>query len=325
MKSCAPANVRNTLHETIDDKNAGQRIDNFLRTRLKGVPKERIYRGLRRGEVRVNKGRIRASYKLRCGDVVRIPPLRQRVAATSETPPKNLMDLVQSCVLFEDADVLVLNKPAGIAVHAGSTNPHGVIEALRGASPHLAYLELVHRLDQDTSGCLLIAKTRSSLLSLHGLLREEKIEKSYLVLVQGKWTGNIRHVSLPLQKNRLRSGERLVMAQPSGKSALTHFKLIARSGTASLLEAKIDTGRTHQIRVHAQFMNFPVAGDLKYGDKLFNRLCRQHGLKRMFLHSHNVRYTLGGITSNFSAPLEKRLVDVLDALGIGNGFRDAKL
>lgn len=317
MNGRPPADGRTPVFETIDHHNTGQRIDNFLAKRLKGVPKERLYRALRRGEVRVNKGRIRAGYKLCAGDNVRIPPLARRVDTPHPRPPESLTRLVRSCVLHEDAEVLVINKPAGIPVHAGSGNPHGIIEALRATQPVDQFLELAHRLDRDTSGCLLLAKNRSFLTSLHAQLREGHVHKSYLALVRGKWTGGNRRVALALTKNRLVSGERMVTTETDGKTAVTHFKLIGRSAMASLIEATIDTGRTHQIRVHAQSISFPVAGDPKYGDKSFNGLCRERGLRRMFLHSHRITYAGKTATKTCKAPLGEELVSALHALGLG--------
>ena len=322
MKQPAAVVDRGALHETIDDRSAGQRIDNFLRTRLKGVPKERIYRGLRRGEVRVNKGRIRASYKLCAGDVVRIPPWRRHCSELSRsTPPEPLRSLVSSSVLHEDDDLVVINKPAGLPVHGGSARPYGVIEVLRSARSGRQYLELVHRLDRDTSGCLLIAKHRASLTALHAMFREGKMHKTYLVLVRGKWTGGDRRICLALRKNRLRSGERVASAEVGGKPAVTHFKLLGRSATASLMEAIIDTGRTHQIRVHAQSINRPVGGDVKYGDKSFNRLCRERGLRRMFLHAASISFQSSGVTRTYAAPLGDELADALKAFGLGSQGR----
>ena len=280
-------------------------------------PKDRIYRGVRRGEVRVNKGRIRANYKLCVGDVVRIPPWHTRSSETTATLPQSLITLVNSCLLYEDDDVLVINKPAGVPVHAGSGSPFGIIEALRSARPTDRYMELAHRLDRDTSGCLLIAKKRGSLTLLHALLREGKLRKSYLALVRGKWTGGQRRVDMTLKKNQLKSGERMVTVENGGKSAVTHFTPVGRAPTASLLDVRTDTGRTHQIRVHAQSIDFPLAGDPKYGDKAFNRLCRQHGLRRMFLHAHRISYDRHGDIVTCIAPLGDELIDALVAVGLG--------
>ena len=325
MNGRPPADGTTPLFETIDDHNVGQCIDNFLGKRLKGVPKQRLYRALRSGEVRVNKGRIRAGYKLCVGDVVRIPPLPRRADASPPRAPEKVTQLLRDCVLHEDEEVLVLNKPAGIPVHSGSGNPYGVIEALRASQPVGQFLELAHRLDRDTSGCLLLAKNRRSLTRLHTQLREGKIRKSYLVLVRGKWTGGNRRVSLALRKNRLVSGERMATTETLGKAAVTHFKLIGHSAMASLIEATIDTGRTHQIRVHAQSINFPVAGDSKYGDKAFNRLCRERGLTRMFLHSHRMTYRGEEDARTCNAPLGDELLSALHALGLGSCIASANL
>ncbi len=273
----------------IPAEQAGQRIDNFLQRFLKGVPKSRIYRLLRKGEVRVNRSRTRPEYRVRSGDQVRIPPLR--VAAARETAPgaEGAAWLLGS-ILYEDDRLLVLNKPAGMAVHGGSGLSFGVIEALRALRPDAPYLELVHRLDRDTSGCLLIAKRRSELRTLHELLRNGQVEKRYLLLVQGGWRAGRREVKVALRKNLLRGGERMVQVDPQGKAAVTRFRLLESYAGASLLEAELKTGRTHQIRVHAAHAGHPLAGDDKYGDAVFNREMRARGLKRLFLHAHYVAF-----------------------------------
>ena len=274
----------------ISAEEAGQRIDNFLHRYLKGVPKSRIYRLLRKGEVRVNKGRAKPEYRIQCGDQVRIPPLRMAASGDPGPAVKEAGRLLDA-VLYEDERLLGLNKPAGMAVHGGSGLSFGVIEALRALRPAAPYLELVHRLDRDTSGCLLIAKRRSELRTLHELLRNGLVEKRYLLLVQGEWLQGQHEVNAALKKNLLRGGERLVQIDPDGKEALTCFRLLEAYPGASLLEAELKTGRTHQIRVHAAHTGHPLAGDEKYGDSDFNRQMRALGLRRLFLHAHYVAFT----------------------------------
>ena len=269
---------------------AGQRVDNYLLGRLKGAPRSLIYRILRRGEVRVNKGRIRPDYRLRAGDMLRIPPVRLEPRQTPARPADAVLRQLAAAILYEDERVLVLNKPSGLAVHGGSGLRYGVIEGLRALRPEARYLELVHRLDRETSGCLLIARRRSALRILHELLRENRIDKRYLALVRGRWQGGQRVVEAPLRKNVLRSGERIVRVDPTGKPSRSVFRPLAVAELASLVEVRLDTGRTHQIRVHAAHIGHPVAGDEKYGDPEFNRRLREMtGLNRLFLHARSLR------------------------------------
>ncbi|TCK18360.1 23S rRNA pseudouridine955/2504/2580 synthase [Thiogranum longum] len=268
---------------------AGQRIDNFLLRVLKGVPKSRIYRLLRKGEVRVNRGRIRADYRLKAGDQVRIPPVRV-AERQAPAPTAGAVEVLANSIIYEDERLLVLDKPAGMAVHGGSGLSYGVIEALRALRPDAPYLELVHRLDRDTSGCLLIAKRRSELRTLHELLRTGDVEKRYLLLARGDWSQGPWKINAPLRKNQMQGGERIVRVDPDGKVALTHFRFLEGYGNASLMEAVLKTGRTHQIRVHAAHAGHPLAGDTKYGDAEFNRELRKLGLKRLFLHAHFVAF-----------------------------------
>ncbi|WP_314409168.1 23S rRNA pseudouridine(955/2504/2580) synthase RluC [Pseudomonas kuykendallii] len=266
---------------------AGQRIDNFLRTQLKGVPKTLIYRILRKGEVRVNKGRIKPEYKLQAGDVVRVPPLR--LAERDEPAPLalGLLERLEKAIVYEDKALIVLNKPAGIAVHGGSGLNYGVIEAFRQLRPDAKDMELVHRLDRDTSGLLMIAKKRSMLRHLHEALRGDGVDKRYMALVRGSWPAAKKKISAPLLKNNLRSGERMVEVNPEGKEALTVFRVLRRFGEfATLVEASPITGRTHQIRVHAKYAGHSIAGDSKYGDEEFTREIRELGGKRLFLHAY---------------------------------------
>ena len=299
---------------SVSAEEAGQRIDNFLSRHLKGVPRSHIYRILRRGEVRVNRGRIRPQYKLRAGDTVRIPPVRLEPVRTKVPPADRLPDITGH-ILYQDSRLLVLNKPAGMAVHGGSGLSFGVIEALRALRPDAPYLELVHRLDRETSGCLIIARRRSALRDLHRQLREGRVSKHYLALVRGAVDGP-RRVDAPLRKNQIQGGERIVRVQSDGKPAATLFRPVSRHGDAMLVEAVLETGRTHQIRVHAAHMGHPLAGDGKYGDALFNRSMRAHGLRRMFLHAHMLEFAdpASGEPVNVSAPLDDELKAVLDSL-----------
>jgi 23S rRNA pseudouridine955/2504/2580 synthase len=275
---------------TISVEEADQRIDNFLIRICKGVPKSHIYRVLRSGEVRVNKGRIDQTYRLREGDIVRIPPVR--VAEQSATP----VPAMEFAVLFEDSHLLVINKPAGVAVHGGSGVSYGVIEQLRASRPDAKFLELVHRLDRETSGVLLLAKRRSSLTNLHEQIREGRIDKRYLALVHGDWKNQRQHVKLPLFKYTTPEGERRVRVQSDGLASHTVFSLVKKYAAYTLLEAELKTGRTHQIRVHLASSGFPIAGDDKYGDFALNRSLQKAdgtriALKRMFLHACQVTFT----------------------------------
>lgn len=296
---------------------AGQRIDNFLRTQLKGVPKTLIYRILRKGEVRVNKGRIKPEYKLQAGDIVRVPPLR--LAERDEPAPlaQGLLDRLEASIVFEDKALIVINKPAGIAVHGGSGLNFGVIEAFRQLRPDAKELELVHRLDRDTSGLLMIAKKRSMLRHLHAELRGDGVDKRYMALVRGHWATAKKQVNAPLLKNTLRSGERMVEVNDEGKEALTIFRVLRRFGEfATLIEAKPVTGRTHQIRVHALHAGHAIAGDSKYGDEDFTREIRDVGGKRLFLHAYALRVPLpDGGELQLEAPVDEMWARTLERLG----------
>jgi 23S rRNA pseudouridine955/2504/2580 synthase len=274
---------------TISDEEADQRIDNFLLRICKGVPKSHIYRVLRSGEVRVNKGRIDQTYRLKEGDVVRVPPVRVAEKAVQAVPGAEFK------VLLEDNHLLVIDKPAGVAVHGGSGVSYGVIEQLRAARPQAKFLELVHRLDRDTSGILLLAKKRSALTNLHEQIREGQLDKRYLALVHGDWQNPRQHVKLPLFKYNTPDGERRVRVQADGLPSHTVFNLLRKYGAFALLEAELKTGRTHQIRVHLASSGFPIAGDDKYGDFGLNRaLQKMEGdriaFKRMFLHAHQITF-----------------------------------
>ncbi len=300
----------------INANQAGQRIDNFLLSLEKGVPKSRIYRALRKGEVRVNKGRIKQTYKLQSGDIVRVPPLRVTEKSTPETISDSLRTALLSSILFEDDSMLVINKPSGLAVHAGSQIQLGLIEALRVIKPEQTFLELVHRLDRDTSGCLMIAKSRDCLLNLQQQMQSDSIDKRYLTLLKGKLHEREQLVEQPLQKNTLSSGERMVAVDPAGKKAKTLFLQQQAMPQAQLTEVKLFTGRTHQIRVHAAWLGHPVAGDDKYGDREFNKTLKLYGLKRLFLHAWRlgIKHPLSGEPLQLQAPLPDNLKIVIENL-----------
>ncbi|NOX42894.1 MAG: 23S rRNA pseudouridine(955/2504/2580) synthase RluC [Gammaproteobacteria bacterium] len=304
----------------IDDDLAGQRIDNFLLAKLKGVPKSHVYRILRKGEVRVNKGRSKPIYRLKAGDIVRIPPVRQGGKSDETIPSDRVLERLESSILYEDKSMLILNKPSGIAVHGGSGVSYGVIEGLRALKSEEKYLELVHRLDRETSGCLLIAKKRRFLRSLHEQLRNKQTEKRYLALVRGRWVDAERRVEAPLHKNVMQSGERIVRVSPQGKQACSVFRGKICNKMASLLELSPVTGRTHQLRVHAAFIEYPIAGDEKYGDNDFNKNMRSLGLKRLFLHANYIRFnTPDGETMQFRADLPAELQKIIDQVSNDNG------
>lgn len=299
---------------------AGQRLDNFLIRVLKGVPRTHVYRLLRKGEVRVNSKRAKPDQRLEAGDRVRLPPIRRPDPATEGGPrpaSASLQKLLKDAIVYEDADLLVVNKPAGVAVHGGSGMSHGVIEALRSARPDLKELDLVHRLDRETSGCLIVAKKRSALRDLHAQLREGTTEKRYLALVCGKWNLGTKRIELALDTAERRSGERHVAVRAHGKMAVSTFKPVQFfSNVATLMEVLIDTGKTHQIRVHAAHAGHPVAGDDKYGDRERNDALKACGLDRMFLHAASIEVLRPGTREplNVSAPLGPELHRVLENL-----------
>lgn len=297
----------------VDHNAAGQRLDNYLIREMKGVPRARLYRALRKGEVRVNKGRVRADYRLVLGDLVRIPPLHQPDPAAPASIPRKQFEQISKQILYEDDNLLVIDKPSGLAVHGGSGLSFGLIECLRQIRPEERYLELVHRLDRDTSGLILIAKRGSTLRELHRQLREKHVDKRYLALVAGNWPKAVRVVDAPLEKNVLQSGERMVRVSREGKRAITEFSVVERLQGATLIEARPITGRTHQIRVHAQYSGFPLLGDDKYSDDRSVDLARQLGLKRLFLHAASLQFSLPEIGAlSFRAPLDNVLEIVLD-------------
>lgn len=302
---------------TISDDMAGQRIDNFLRTRLKNVPKSLIYRIVRKGEVRVNKKRIKAEYKLQGGDVVRIPPVTVPESDQPVAPISTKLDKVAAladCILYEDDHFLVLNKPSGTAVHGGSGLKFGAIEALRALRPEAHFLELVHRIDRDTSGLLMVAKKRSALRALQAQFREKTVRKSYFALVMGAWDAKCRLVNAPLLKNEVNS---IVRVNPKGKPSQTRYQIVERFGErATLVKASPITGRTHQIRVHCQYMKHPIAWDDRYGDPRFDAYTAQTGLKRLFLHAETIHFThpSTGEAMSLSAPMEAALQSCLEKL-----------
>jgi len=301
---------------------AGQRIDNFLRNELPGVPKSRVYRLLRRGEVRVNGGRVRAEYKLQEGDEVRVPPARVNTGAPP--PPEKLAADMLDRVIYEDKRLLVINKPSGVAVHGGSGISHGVIEMLRHARPDLKDLDLVHRIDRETSGCLVMAKRRSALRELHERFREGKVEKNYLALVVGDWQYGEQLIDVPLLVQNRKGGERHVIVSDKGKQAQTRVSLSRTYGIYSLLQCAPATGRTHQIRVHLQHAEHPIAGDDRYGDEAANKAAKRLGLKRLFLHAQSIAFADdSGNELHFTAPLADDLEQFL-TVGVIAGQRQKK-
>lgn len=308
--------IASVQYVTIEADFAGQRIDNFLVTRLKGVPKTHIYKILRKGEVRVNKKRIQPSYRLQEGDQVRVPPLKLDAPKTHPTPNQNLITTLTDRIIYEDDKVMIINKPSGIAVHGGSGVRLGLVEALRNMFPKLPQLELAHRLDSDTSGCLVLGKKRSALREIHDLFRNGQVSKKYLALTKGHWDESEFRVDAPLQKNQLAGGERIVKVNKEGKASLTEFAPLKSFKDAMLVEATLHTGRTHQIRVHAQYCNHSIAGDEKYGDREFNKQMRQLGLKRLFLHAHSVEFVLPstGQKIQAKASLDNDLEELLRVL-----------
>ena len=288
---------------TAGEEMHGQRIDNLLAKMLKGVPRAHIYRLLRSGQVRVNSGRVDATYRLRAGDRLRLPPVR--VAKTPRQAGQRPVRSLEGAIVYEDEHILAIDKPAGLAVHGGSGISHGVIESMRLVRPGQRFLELVHRLDRDTSGVLLLAKKRAALLGLHSQIRDGTMRKFYNLLVNGAWHPTRTEIALPLERHVLASGDRRVTVSPGGQPARTVFQWIRSVGGFSLLEAELLTGRTHQIRVHAAHCGHPIAGDDKYGDFERNKMLARHGLKRMFLHAARVevRHPATGVTLRLTAPL----------------------
>ncbi|WP_313317428.1 RluA family pseudouridine synthase [Stenotrophomonas sp.] len=302
----------------VPEDRAGQRLDNFLLGQLKGAPRSLVYKLVRSGQVRVNGGRAKAERKLEAGDEVRVPPVNLIEAGEKAPPPTSFLERMEQAIVFEDAKLLVINKPTGVASHGGSGISHGAIETMRALRPNLN-LELVHRLDRDTSGLLIMAKKRSALVELQALLREDHggIQKRYLTLLAGRMPDGVMSVDAPLHVGLRQGGERHVQVNAIGKPSLSHFKVLERRGGQSYCEVRIETGRTHQIRVHAQHIGHPVAGDDKYGDPAVNKRFREQiGLKRLFLHAASLEFALDGGKTPYllNAPLAPELVEAMDRL-----------
>lgn len=302
----------------VDSEHAGQRVDNFLITHLKGVPKTHIYRIIRKGEVRVNKGRVKQVTRLKLGDSIRIPPIR--LSEPSGPVDAAKYEFLRKAILFEDDALLVINKPSGMAVHAGSGIKVGVIEALRALRTDIKYLELVHRLDRETSGCLVLAKKSSALKKLHddfktNSLKNKRLDKRYMALVMGYWKHGQRQINKPLNTDARKHGERFVVVDEAGRYASSIVMPVVVSDAASLLEVKLLTGRTHQVRVHLLSENHPIGGDSKYGDKEFNKEAKKHKLNRLFLHASTLTFNhpVSGDSVTVTAPLPKELNLVLDS------------
>ena len=290
---------------TVTGKNESQRIDNFLLTTLKGIPKSKIYKIIRKGEVRINKKRCKPETKLLIDDVVRIPPVFGLGGAKEKAKVSHsLLDFLETAVLYEDKALLVINKPSGLAVHGGSGIQYGLIEALRSRYPEDQFLELVHRLDRDTSGCILVAKSRAALRCFHQQFRDDEVNKIYHLAVHGKWPKHRKRVEAPLKKNELKSGERIVVVHQDGKQSQTNFRILIAEKLFTLVEAKPVTGRTHQIRVHAAFTGFPIVGDEKY---IVKDEVDVHGMgkSRLMLHAKEIHFKLpSGKNVSFEAPYD---------------------
>ena len=311
-----PVHKSKVMLHSVGEDEAGQRIDNFLMRHFKAVPRSRVYRLLRKGEVRVNRKRVDAEYRLVAGDAVRLPPVRIDPADKPGRPSARLLDLIERAVIYQDRHLLVIDKMSGVAVHGGSGMSFGVIEALRASRPNET-LELVHRLDRDTSGCLLIARERATLSALHALIRNGGMHKTYLALVAGNWQLGEKRIDAPLSTDSREHGERHVRVAAAGKESASIFKPVQFFGSlATLMEVDILTGRTHQIRVHAAHAGHPLLGDDKYGDRDRNAQFEEFGLKRTFLHAHSVAFEWPGSAVPFhvSAPLPAELGAVLDAI-----------
>ncbi|MBP0048669.1 23S rRNA pseudouridine(955/2504/2580) synthase RluC [Marinobacterium sp. AK62] len=300
----------------VDADQEGQRIDNFLRTCLKGAPKSLIYRILRKGEIRVNKKRVKPDSRLCAGDIIRIPPIRIPEKGEAAPVGEGLAQHLEQAVLYESDSLIIINKPSGLAVHGGSGVNLGMIEALRQIRPKSRFLELVHRLDRDTSGCIMVAKKRSMLRYLHDALRQRKVNKVYQALVVGRWGKRQQTVDAPLLRYELKSGERMVKPHPDGKASVTRFQVLRRfQDVATLVEARPLTGRTHQIRVHTQFAGHPIVGDVKYTPDEDNARFRSLGFKRLMLHAAKLEVSLpDGEKLSVSAPLDPETTNVLDKL-----------
>jgi len=308
-----PASAPRVETVEVPEDRDGQRIDNFLTTRLKGVPKSLIYRLLRTGQVRINGKRAKPDHRVAAGDAVRIPPVRTAERTDPGVPPTGQTARIEAAILSEDRDFLVIDKPSGIASHGGSGISFGAIELLRSARPRDT-LELAHRLDRDTSGVLVLAKKRSALTALQAEIRAGRVEKRYLALLAGKLPQQRLTVDAPLRKSVLQGGERMVRIDEEGKPSRSRFSEVERYAAATLAEIAIETGRTHQIRVHSAHIGHPVAGDEKYGEREFNLKMREHGLKRLFLHAARFEFSIGERSYGFSAPLPDDLSKVISSL-----------
>jgi 23S rRNA pseudouridine955/2504/2580 synthase len=301
---------------SIDENQAGQRIDNFLLARLKGVPKSRIYRIIRKGEVRVNKKKVKPEYKLQTSDLVRVPPVRVAESKALVPPSKQLEDLIKGSILYEDEDLLILNKPSGLPVHAGTGVKIGLIEALRYIFSSEPSLELAHRLDKGTSGCIMVAKHSKALRALNLALKQGEVSKTYHAVVFGQWPKTVTEVSAPLYKNQPRSGERFVEVSQEGKAALTRFSILQEFKEFTLIEAKPVTGRTHQIRVHAQYVGHSISGDEKYSEASLNSTLKSKGLGRLCLHAAQLRlqHPMTNKALEVRAPYDEQLEKVMSFL-----------
>ena len=301
---------------TVDDEHADRRLDNFLIGHFGSIPKTRIYQMIRKGEVRVNKGTIKQDYRLQTGDMVRVPPVYLTPRENSSRPPERLLALIRNSIIHEDEYLIAINKPSNVAVHSGSGVEYGVIEILRAQRPEAHFLELVHRLDRATSGCLLIAKDHKTLRGMHDLLKSGAVKKNYLALMKGQLMDSLRTVDMPLSKSDTIPGDRKITVDKTGKQALTHFHLLERFSVASLSRVELMTGRTHQIRVHAAYIEHPLAGDDKYGDWEFNRAMKKSGLKRLFLHAETLSFEMPdtGKQINLTAQLPHELDQCLNNL-----------
>lgn len=300
---------------TVESDAEGQRLDNYLLKHYKKIPKSHLYRVLRQGQVRVNGGRSKAHTRLTAGDQIRMPPLDQKNKQSKGVDERD-QRLLKQCILYEDDHVIVINKPAKMAVHGGSKVSYGVIEIMRSLYPDQKGLQLAHRLDRETSGCLVIAKERLVLNEIQQLFKQSQVTKIYQALTKGHWKTSQMHVANYIKKNQMQGGERVTEAQDDGYFAETYFKPLDNFVYASFIEARITTGRTHQIRVHAQQQNHPIAGDDKYGDNKFNAVMKQHGLKRLFLHAARIEFFIESLnrTIRVQAPLDPALVTILQRL-----------
>ncbi len=311
---------------SVSEDSDGQRVDNFLLAQLRGVPKSIVYRIIRKGEVRVNKGRVKPDTRLKTGDQLRIPPVTRKEKAEKVQPGSRVQGVVEASVVFENEQMLVVNKPSGIAVHGGSGLSFGLIEVLRAARPEARFLELVHRLDRDTSGLVMVAKKRSALRYLQDELRERRISKHYHALVGGDWPDAVTKVTEPLLRYEMANGERRVKVDKAGKPSLTRFRCLARYNGYSLVEASPVTGRTHQIRVHSVWAGHPIAGDDKYMDDVSLKAFRALGGQRLMLHAHGLEFALPvtGEQIHLSAPYDQAFSSVLTKLGTRLKGRDVQ-